>query len=174
MLSKLYFTIISSLLFFPSTSIPPLLKLHVSENRKSSSLVERENLLPGQKSNTYGVGNPIIPNLQTILQLFPEGVSRLTRKLAPILKAPVPEMVCTVTYWRREASGQWGAALSPRAHNLPKLRPSPQRGTVQSVPLLLQKPRTPFQVEIWKQENSTIVFLPFSERQIDSPCCCCC
>jgi hypothetical protein len=30
------------------------------------------------------------------------GVSRLTRKLAPILKAPVPEMVCTVTNCRKD------------------------------------------------------------------------
>ena len=135
--------------------------------------MERENLFPGQKSNTYGVGNPIIPNLQTVLLLFHEGVSRLTRKLAPILKAPVPEMVCTVTYWRREVSGQWRAAVSLWAHDLPNLSSGPQRGTVQSVPLLLQKLRTPFQGKIWKQENSTIVFIPFSKWQIDSPCCCC-
>lgn len=121
-------------MFLLSTSIPPLLKLYFSENRKSSSLVERGNLLPGQKPNTYTVGNPITPNLQTVLQPFPEGVPRLTRKLAPIRKAPVPEMVCTVTYWSREASGQWGAPLSRRAHDLTNPSSSPQRGSVQPVP----------------------------------------
>ena len=70
-------------------------------------------------------------------------------------------------------SGQGRAAVSLRAHDLPNLSSGPQRGTVQSVPLLLQKPRTPFQGKIWKQENSTIVFIPFSKRQIDSPCYCC-
>lgn len=42
------------------------------------------------------VENPVI------LQVFADDISRLTRKLAPILKAPVPEMVCTVTYCGRD------------------------------------------------------------------------
>ena len=87
MLSKLYFIIISSLLFLLSTSIPPLLKLYFSENRKASSLVERGNLLPGQKPNTYTVGNPspltYRPSYSSFLKGFPDSPESWLRSSRP-------------------------------------------------------------------------------------------
>ena len=168
MLSKLYFIIISSLLFLLSTSIPPLLKLYFSENRKASSLVERGNLLPGQKPNTYTVGTPspltYRPSYSSFLKGFPDSPESWLRSSRPRFQKWSARWHTAAERWAvREVRH------SPHSPRLNPPSPSPQRGAVQSAPLLPQKPRASFQKKVWKQESSTTVSIPFSKRQMDSP-----
>lgn len=129
----LYF-IITFLIVFLSTSIPPSSNFIYQRTGNLPALWKEKIYFQVRSQTHMELGTPSSLTYRPSYSSFPEGVSRLTRKLAPNPRPPVPEMVCTVTYWRREVSGQWGAAPPLRAHNLPKLRSSPQRGTHSQTP----------------------------------------